>query len=110
MLSCRLAVWRDPDVYNDHLLGLLKFADREALSAVEEWEQSVRSDEMIQVRSGDRQYEIQRFCPHAGQDLLEVGDILPSDIIRCNGHHYEFDLKTGRCLTANADPLKTHLL
>lgn len=107
MLSCRLSAWRDPDVYNDHLLGLLKFADREALAAVEEWEQGMRSDEKIQVRSGANQYEVQRFCPHAGQDLLESGEILPGDIIRCNGHHYEFDLNTGQCLTGNSDPLTT---
>ena len=39
-----------------------------------------------------------QHCPHAGQDLLETGELLPGGVIRCLGHHYEFDL-TGQCLT-----------
>jgi UDP-MurNAc hydroxylase len=110
MLSCRIQAWRDPDVYNDHLLGLLKFADRDALTAVEAWEQNRAGNETISVRSGNRMFEVQRFCPHAGQDLLEVGEILPGDVIRCNGHHYEFDLHSGVCLNGKVEPLATQVL
>jgi UDP-MurNAc hydroxylase len=110
MLSCRVQLWRDPDLYNDHLLGLLKFADRPSLAAVEEWEKSSRGNEKIKVRSGARVFEIQRFCPHAGQDLLEAGEILAGDILRCNGHHYEFDLNSGVCINGKLAPLATRML
>jgi UDP-MurNAc hydroxylase len=110
LLSCRIKAWRDPDIYNDHLLGLLKFADANALAAVEAWEKSPRDEETIKVRSGCKVFEVARFCPHAGQDLLEVGEILPGDIIRCNGHHFEFDLLSGACVNGNTDPLATRQL
>jgi UDP-MurNAc hydroxylase len=108
-LSCRMRVWREPDVYNDHLLGLLKFAQRRPLAAVEEWEMSRRDGQTITVRSGGRTFEVSRFCPHAGQDLLEVGEILPGDILRCNGHHLEFDLLSGVCVNGSIDPLSSRL-
>jgi UDP-MurNAc hydroxylase len=109
-LSCRMEAWRDPDVYNDHLLGLLKFADADALAAVEAWESRPRDDETITVHSGSRIFEVERFCPHAGQDLLEGGEVLPGDLIRCNGHHFEFDLPSGACINGKARRLVTRPL
>jgi UDP-MurNAc hydroxylase len=109
-LSCRFAVWRDPDVYNDHLLGLLKFADRRALAAVEAWERGRDDGETIAVRADGRCYEVQRFCPHAGQDLAEVGEVAPGDVLRCLGHHYEYDLRTGICRTGGDLTLRTRLV
>ncbi|MER3422317.1 MAG: hypothetical protein C4293_02875 [Nitrospiraceae bacterium] len=72
-LSLRFRAWRDPDLYNDHLLGLLKFAHPEALEAVERFETSVIANEQIRIRAEGRTYRIQRYCPHAGGDLLENG-------------------------------------
>lgn len=109
-LSCRMRAWRDPDLYNDYLLGILKFADPAALAAVEAWETTPRDQQTITVRSSNRIFEVQRFCPHAGQDLLEVGEIHPGDIIRCNGHHFEFDLASGACVNGKAQPLATRLV
>jgi UDP-MurNAc hydroxylase len=96
-LSLRFAAHREPDLYNDHLLGLLKFAEPEALGAVESFERSLEFDERIILQSGDRSYSVPRYCPHAGNDLLETGEILPGEVLRCLAHHYEFDLQTGRC-------------
>jgi UDP-MurNAc hydroxylase len=97
-LSLRFQAWRNPDIYNDHLLGLLKFACEESLKSVENYENSMDSQERIAIHSEGQTYLIQRYCPHAGVDLLEVGEVLPGGIIRCLGHHYEFDLETGKCL------------
>jgi UDP-MurNAc hydroxylase len=108
-LSLRFRAWRAPDRYNDHLLGLLKFADADALAAVEAFERSLDRDARITVRHGDTFYAIQRFCPHAGQDLTEVGEILPSGVLRCNSHHYEFDLETGECLNGETERLFTEV-
>lgn len=97
-LSVRFQAWRNPDTYNDHLLGLLKFACSQSLEAVEAYETAMDSKEQITIHSGGCTYQVQRYCPHAGLDLLEVGEVLPGGILRCLGHHYEFDLETGKCL------------
>lgn len=104
-LSLRFSARRDPDQYNDHLLGLLKFADSKALDAVECYETALSSQDTITVFSEGKAFQVQRYCPHAGQDLLHVGEVLPGDVICCLGHHYEFDLNTGKCLTGNCQPI-----
>jgi UDP-MurNAc hydroxylase len=109
-LSLRFEAWRDPDVYNDHLLGLLKFTEPRALDAVECFETTLASDERIMLHSEGRTYSVQRYCPHAGNDLLHTGEVLPGSILRCLAHHYEFDLATGRCLTGNCPALTVEVL
>lgn len=108
-LSLRFEAWRQPDVYNDHLLGLLKFAWPEALDAVELYETAVDDSEWIEVTADGVTYRIQRYCPHAHQDLSEAGEILPGGTLRCLGHHYEFDLATGECLNGACDPLRSYV-
>ena len=104
-LSLRFEAWRDPDVYNDHLLGLLKFAEPEALEAVEGFETTMASDERITIHAEGKTYSVQRYCPHAGNDLLNTGEILPGGVLRCLAHHYEFNLSTGRSINGNCSPL-----
>jgi UDP-MurNAc hydroxylase len=106
-LSLRFQAWREPDLYNDHLLGLLKFAHPEALRAVERFESSVSTKERIMIHAEGRTYRIQRHCPHAGHDLLESGEVLSGRILRCLAHHYEFDLETGECVNGSCVPLAT---
>jgi UDP-MurNAc hydroxylase len=104
-LSLRFQASRDPDLYNDHLLGLLKFAHPEALEAVERFETAVHTNERITIRADGCAYRIQRHCPHGGHDLLESGQVLPDRILRCLGHHYEFALDTGECVNGTCPPL-----
>lgn len=106
-LSLRFQASRNPDIYNDHLLGLLKFAFPETLKAVENYETSINSTQQITIHAEGRNYLVQRYCPHAGLDLLEVGEVLPGGILSCLGHHYEFDLETGKCLNGNCKSLDT---
>ncbi|MEM6450798.1 MAG: Rieske 2Fe-2S domain-containing protein [Cyanobacteria bacterium P01_D01_bin.105] len=106
-LSLRFQAWREPDIYNDHLLGLLKFACKSSLKAVEEYETTVDSQEQITIHAQGKAYRIQRHCPHAGVDLEEAGEVLPGGTLRCLGHHYEFDLETGQCTTGKCKPLKS---
>jgi UDP-MurNAc hydroxylase len=110
LLSLRLRATREPDLYNDHLLGLLKFADAESLQAVEDFEKAEKSDEWITIHSEGRLYRVSRYCPHAGNDLLQTGEVLPGGILQCGAHHYDFDLKTGRCLNSECAPLKVELI
>ncbi|HEX2032416.1 MAG TPA: MBL fold metallo-hydrolase [Actinomycetota bacterium] len=100
-LSLRFSARRAPDVYNDHLLGLLKFAEPDALRRVEEYETSLESEEWLTLHAEGRSYRVARYCPHAGNDLLETGEILPGRILRCLAHHYEFSLDSGECLTSS---------
>jgi UDP-MurNAc hydroxylase len=105
-LSLRFEAWRDPDLYNDHLLGLLKFAEPEALNAVEAFETGLASDERITIHSEGRVYSISRYCPHQGNDLLNTGEVQPGGTIVCLAHHYEFDLATGRCVNGSCTPIE----
>lgn len=109
LLSLRFTAKRNPDHYNDHLLGLLKFAEAEALDRVEQFEQTMATDDRIEISYEGRTYRIQRQCPHAGNDLANTGELLPGGILRCLAHHYEFDLATGVCLNSVCPPLQVEI-
>jgi UDP-MurNAc hydroxylase len=110
LLSLRFSAWRDPDVYSDHLLGLLKFARPDPLTAVEAYETQHQTEETVEVQIDGKTYRIQRYCPHAGQDLRETGELISGGILRCLGHNYEFDLATGQCLNGDTRPIRTELV
>jgi nitrite reductase/ring-hydroxylating ferredoxin subunit len=105
LLSLRVRFYRDPDVYNDYLVGLLKHADAEALKAVEKYDTARRSDERITIKDDSGQaYEVQRYCPHAGEDL-SVGAVVEGRQLTCLRHNFTFDLATGQCLNARSQQL-----
>jgi L-ascorbate metabolism protein UlaG (beta-lactamase superfamily)/nitrite reductase/ring-hydroxylating ferredoxin subunit len=108
-LSLRFSAWRDPDIYNDYLIGLLKHAEPEALACVEAYERGRSTDEKIIVQASSGPYEISRYCPHAGEDLA-IGSTIVDGRIRCLGHNLEFDLASGACINARCDPLITRSL
>jgi UDP-MurNAc hydroxylase len=103
-LSLRFSAWREPDVYNDYLVGLLKHADPSALDAVEAYETARDPDDTVVVTSKEGSWEVSRFCPHAGEDLQE-GGVVANGVLRCLGHNFDFDLSTGQCLNARCDPI-----
>ncbi|WP_112238779.1 MBL fold metallo-hydrolase [Kribbella monticola] len=104
LLSLRFTARRQPDQYNDYLVGLLKHADRAALRAVEEFEAARDPEETIELTVNGETIQVSRFCPHAGEDLAETG-VVVNGVLRCLGHNFEFDLRTGDCLNARADSL-----
>ena len=104
-LSLRIRASRDPDVYNDYLVGLLKHADPDALEAIETYETTRDPDETVVLTDGSTEYVVSRYCPHAGEDL-QHGGIVRDGVLRCLGHNFEFDLETGACLNARCDPLR----
>ena len=99
LLSLRFSAERDPDVYNDHLLSWLKFADPQALSAVEIYEKTRANTETIVVETPAGRYRIAKYCPHAGASLEKA--LVEGSTITCLNHHYRFDLETGECLNGN---------
>ena len=104
LLSLRVSAWREPDVYNDYLVGLLKHANAEALSAVERFETSRDPEDTVVIEDRENRWEVSRYCPHAGEDLSE-GGVIHNGVLRCLGHNFDFDLATGQCLNARCDPL-----
>jgi UDP-MurNAc hydroxylase len=109
LLSLRFSAWRHPDIYNDYLVGLLKHAEPVVLSAVEDYESRRDRDERVVVQGADAKYEVDRYCPHAGEDLAE-GGVVVNGVLRCLGHNFEFDLATGRCINARCDPITSRRL
>ncbi len=98
-LSLRFTAYRNPDIYNDHLLGLMKFNERASLTAVEKYERSLKDDTIVRAAPDGTRYEIARYCPHAGAALDHAP--IEGHLLTCLNHHYSFDLETGRCLTGN---------
>jgi len=108
-ISFRLSLYRDPDVYNDHLVGLLKHANAPALRAVEEYETGRDESERIVVECDGRSYDIPRYCPHAGEDL-SVGAVVSDGRLHCLAHNFVFDLATGECVNARSTNLTSRPL
>jgi UDP-MurNAc hydroxylase len=104
LLSLRFSARREPDHYNDYLVGLLKHADLAALRAVEAFETARDPFEKIEVEDRGRRVRVSRYCPHAGEDLAETA-VVSNGVLRCLGHNFEYDLATGECLNARSDPI-----
>ncbi len=104
LLSLRVGARRQPDEYNDYLIGLLKHADADALGAVEHYEATDLCTERIVVQGDQGSVEVTRSCPHAGEDLA-TGSVVEGGTLRCLGHNYTFDLATGECTNARCRPL-----
>lgn len=108
LLSLRFSARREPDLYNDYLVGLLKHADLAALRAVEQYDAARDPHEVTVVEVGAERRSVSRYCPHAGEDLSETGVVIEGSsgpVLRCLGHNFEFDLSTGQCVNARCAPL-----
>ncbi|WP_250289969.1 Rieske 2Fe-2S domain-containing protein [Frankia sp. CiP1_Cm_nod1] len=98
LLSMRIGLRRDPDLFDVTLMGLLRYGDTPVVTWQLRQDSSV-SDETI-TRDGLR---IQRYCPHAGEDLTDA-DIVDG-VLECPRHHWAWDLTTGRCVRGGTWPL-----
>ena len=54
-------------------------------------------DEVAVFNVGGEYYAIDNFCPHKGAPLSE--GLLCDHIIECSLHGWQFDVRTGECLT-----------
>ena len=73
-------------------------------------ERPLSLDDRIRVFAEGRTYSVARFCPHAGNDLADTGELLPGRILRCLAHRYEFSLDSGRCLNGTGMDLDVELI
>jgi nitrite reductase/ring-hydroxylating ferredoxin subunit len=53
---------------------------------------------LVVVRSNDRVFAFHDRCPHAFWPLSQ--GTLRNSVLECAGHGWEFDIETGRCVTA----------
>jgi len=55
---------------------------------------------LVVIRSGDRVFAYHDKCPHAFWPLSQ--GTLHRATLECPGHGWEFDIETGRCLSASS--------
>jgi UDP-MurNAc hydroxylase len=88
--------------YNEFVYTFFKCLSPERMSYAERW-YAEQEDTIEEIQLGD--WMVQRKCPHRQADLSYFGE-LDGDRLQCTMHGYEFDLTTGRCLTASDRPIK----
>ena len=108
-LSLRFSAWREPDRFNYYFYSLLKHMDRKRLEEAEQaFFDDCREDEMFDVEHDGRQLRVQRYCPHRGSDLSEIG-VIDGEQLVCPRHGWTFCLKTGKCLNVEGEQLRIEL-
>jgi len=90
LLSMRIGLHRDPDVYDFTLMALLRYGHHPA-QTMQILRERQNTEEI--VRDGLR---MQRYCPHAGEDLTYAR--IADGRIECPRHHWVWDAATGECL------------
>ncbi len=98
LLSMRVRLSRNPDVFDSRFLGLLRYGNEpvQTLQMVREGQRGGFVE-----RDGLR---FQKYCPHAGEDLNHA--IINGNIIECPRHHWRWNIQTGACIEGGNLPLK----
>jgi UDP-MurNAc hydroxylase len=105
LLSLRFRARRDPDEYNWPLLALLRYGHEPALVREVEKRLQGGGEETIVVRDGARQFRVQRYCPHTGEDLTRA--VIEDGKLTCPRHRWVFDLcGGGQCVSGGNVPLR----
>ncbi|MER8182951.1 MBL fold metallo-hydrolase [Kitasatospora sp. NPDC094015] len=97
LLSMRLSLHRDPDVFDLTLLSLLRYGHQPAQTR-----QLIRERTRTETIERDG-LRLQRYCPHAGEDLSHA--VIADGQVECPRHHWKWDAGTGACLSGGALPL-----
>lgn len=100
LLSMRYSLRRNPDVYNWPFFALMRFGYSESLLRIIEQISKESYSEFITKG----RYTIQRYCPHAGEDLTNAK--VDGDVLTCPRHGWQFDLRTGACISGGNQKLK----
>lgn len=103
-LSCRFSASREGP-YNEYVYNFFKSLSNERMKRAES-EASRKldppeNDEEIELCG----YRLDRYCPHRQADLSVFGEV-DGDILTCTLHGWQFDLKSGECLTATGNTLR----
>jgi len=105
-LSCRFQAWRAGE-FNEFLYNFFKSLSPERMARTEAEARAKRGrlgdeidadSEVEEVRLGP--WIVERYCPHRRADLATFGRV-DGCVLTCELHGWQFDLETGRCLTAD---------
>jgi UDP-MurNAc hydroxylase len=109
-LSLRMRFDERTDRFVPHYKTLLRYMDSELFQKIEQYEKrdNINDDEleMMEVELYGKKVWIQRFCPHAGADLLNNGRVNADGTITCLSHRLRFDLRTGQCVNGRTYKLR----
>jgi UDP-MurNAc hydroxylase len=101
LLSMRVALHRDPDLFDSRFMGLLRYG-HEPLQTVQMVREFYNSETI--ERDGLR---MQRYCPHAGEDLTYA--IVCGGVVECPRHHWKWDIQTGKCIEGGRIALRIEI-
>jgi UDP-MurNAc hydroxylase len=104
-LSTRFTAWRVGG-YNEYLYTFFKCLTDERIVYADGWFGETHDDTATITLGG---WEIQRRCPHMKADLAKFG-VIDGTTLTCNQHGWQWDLETGRCLTARGHELRSSRL
>jgi UDP-MurNAc hydroxylase len=97
-LSCRFRAWRAGE-FNEFVYNFLKSLSDERIVRAEA-EARYRLAPPPEVEEIELfGYVMDRWCPHRQADLSVFGEV-EEGVLTCHLHGWQFDLETGRCLTA----------
>ena len=97
-LSCRFRAWRAGE-FNEFVYNFFKSLSSERIvrAEAEARYRLAPPPEVEEIELGG--YVMERWCPHRQADLCIFGDV-GDGVLTCHLHGWQFDLETGRCLTA----------
>jgi UDP-MurNAc hydroxylase len=99
-LSLRFRAWRAGD-FNEHLYNFFKSLSAERIARADAEAAAKRAPLTAATEEIERGgYVMERYCPHRRADLAIFGEI-DGGVLTCALHGWQFDLETGRCLTAD---------
>ena len=101
-LSTRFAAWRVGG-YNEYLYTFFKCLTDERIAYADGWFAETHDDTASVALDG---WEMQRRCPHLKADLSKFG-VVEGNTLTCNLHGWQWNLETGRCLTARGHELRS---
>ncbi len=100
MLSFRMKLNREPDIYQTLMNGFLINEAEDINPFCEKVLANEQNQERIVIEADGTRYAINRYCPHEGGDLSQ-GWIAGRKII-CPRHRWIFDLEdSGKCTTSD---------
>ena len=97
-LSCRFRAWRAGE-FNEFVYNFFKSLSEERIvrAEAEARYRLAPPPEVEEIELGG--YVMERWCPHRQADLCIFGEV-GDGVLTCHLHGWQFDLETGRCLTA----------
>jgi UDP-MurNAc hydroxylase len=98
-LTFRVRLKRNPDVYQPILHAFLVMEAEDLKDFCTKLLQIEAQSERVVIKTDNRKYEINRYCPHQGGDLCHSW-VEENRYLTCPRHRWQFDLaKGGQCTT-----------